>query len=67
MSAWQQCGSAFAGRGSIVFCCRCEGHDGDHRGSGKQWTQRGKRVSPPTMTMAEAKRLDEQTEERAAS
>lgn len=29
---------------TYVFCTRDRGHDGDHRGTGKQWTKKGKRV-----------------------
>lgn len=43
----------FHGRGgTIYFCLRKLGHDGDHRGSGAQWTKRGARVSPPTITLS---------------
>lgn len=31
--------------GTIYFCLRKLGHDGDHRGSGAQWTKRGARVA----------------------
>jgi hypothetical protein len=39
----QQCGVGYAGRGTVWFCIRPEGHEGDHRGSGRQWTQKGRR------------------------
>lgn len=44
-----QCGNVYTGaktsRGTTyVFCTRDEGHKGDHRGTGKQWTKKGKRV-----------------------
>lgn len=38
----RQCPSTFSTRSSIVFCCKREGHEGDHRGSGKQWNASGK-------------------------
>jgi hypothetical protein len=37
-----QCSSTYNTRASTVFCCKREGHEGDHRGSGKQWNATGK-------------------------
>lgn len=34
---WKQCPSVYAGRESTTFCIRGVGHDGDHRGTGRQW------------------------------
>ena len=49
----QQCPAVFYTRASIVFCIRPDDHTGDHRGSGKQWTREGVRVSPPTISVAD--------------
>ena len=53
-----QCGAIYATnrRGKVfsgTFCVRPDGHEGDHRGTGRQWSQEGKRVSPPTMSYEE--------------
>ena len=42
---WRQCAAIWAGRTSAVFCTKADGHEGDHRGTGRQWTQEGVRVA----------------------
>lgn len=40
----RQCPAVF-GRGlTTVFCIRCDGHEGDHRGLRVQWNQQGEKV-----------------------
>jgi hypothetical protein len=43
-----QCPSMFtSGKGRIkvtVFCVKSVDHEGDHRGSGRQWNNKGQRV-----------------------
>ena len=37
LRGWKQCPSVYAGRESTVFCIRDKNHEGDHRGTGRQW------------------------------
>ena len=39
-----QCSSVYSKRGTVVFCVKREGHTGDHRGTRKQWNDRGRLV-----------------------
>lgn len=39
-----QCTHVYMTKSGLVFCCRPDGHEGDHRGSRKQWGQDGKPV-----------------------
>jgi hypothetical protein len=49
-----QCGDLYRpkkksrGAFSYVFCLKEKDHEGDHRGTGKQWKRDGTRVVPPT-------------------
>lgn len=45
VGTWKQCAATFWGRTSGVFCTKADGHEGDHRGTGRQWNQAGERVA----------------------
>lgn len=62
MKYYEQCGEVHVGvNGRVLsarFCVRPRGHAGDHRAGGRQWTQDGVRVSPPTIDLNAAMRED---------
>ena len=41
---WKQCAAIWATRASLRFCTKTDGHEGDHRATGVQWTQDGRKV-----------------------
>ena len=43
-SGWKQCLAIWSGKGTITFCVKEKKHEGDHRGTRKQWNQAGERV-----------------------